>query len=316
MKQRTHTVSIADTQRLDQYLSNEWTDLSRSQIKKAIKAGNLTVNHEKVKPSVQIQVGDVITLVFDETAKENAPLIATHQPLDIRYEDEYLLVVNKRQGQVVHPSEEHDNETLVNDLLGYAETNHFSLPVGAETFRPGIVHRLDKDTGGLMVIAKSDKAYHELIQQFKYHEVQRTYLGLVYGTFTETNGTIDAPIGRDPKQRLRFKAIPSGKTAVTHFEVLKQYQEGLSLLAFQLETGRTHQIRVHTRYINHPICDDPLYATKYQPRFFSNKGQLLYAYRLAFEHPITGEPLVIESELPSTFQSVVDQLHPEWESKA
>ncbi|MCI5775878.1 MAG: RluA family pseudouridine synthase [Aerococcus sp.] len=311
-QQRTHKVEVETAQRIDRYLSEIWADLSRSRITKAIKTGQVRVNDHTVKPSALVNVGDEITFITDEPEVAGKKLLVTHSPLDIKYEDDDLMVVNKPQGQVVHPTSQNEGVTLVNDLLGYAEDHHFDLPVGDETFRPGIVHRLDKDTGGLMIVAKSPQAYQTLFEQFQVHDIQRTYLGLVYGAFSEKSGTIDAPIGRDPKQRLRFTAISTGKPAITHFKVLQQYEEGLSLVAFRLETGRTHQIRVHMRYINHPICDDPVYATEYRPRFFTDKGQLLYAQRLAFNHPVTHQPLMIESTLPATFQNVIAQLHPLW----
>lgn len=294
--------------RLDQFVTIQFSDESRTTIKKWIKEQLVTVNDKTAKASQTLMTGDIVNVQKPEPveADEFKP-IAEPMILDIVYEDDDILVVNKPVNLVVHPSVNHPTNTLVNGLLYHVQENGSQLAIGRESFRPGIVHRLDKDTTGLLVVAKSQLALERLSEQVANHEMTRIYTGLVYGEIFEAGGTIDAPIRRHEKDRLKFETNEAGRQAVTHFTVKHRYV-GYTLVNFQLETGRTHQIRVHANFINHPIVDDPLYARQYKERFFSENGQLLHAHHLELDHPVTGEHLVFDAELPSNFQAVLHQL--------
>ncbi|SPT61788.1 MULTISPECIES: RluA family pseudouridine synthase [unclassified Aerococcus] len=303
-----YTYTGEDGLRLDQFVTNQLTDESRTTIKKWIKDKLVTVNGKVAKASQSLVNGDLIGVEKPAPAEaEEFKPVAEKMALDIVFEDDDILVVNKPANLVVHPSVNHPTNTLVNGLLYHVQENGSQLAVGRESFRPGIVHRLDKDTTGLLVVAKSQAALENLTKQVANHQMTRIYAGLVYGEIFEAGGTIDAPIRRHEKDRLKFETNEAGRHAVTHFTVKHRYV-GYTLVNFQLETGRTHQIRVHANFINHPIVDDPLYARQYKERFFSDNGQLLHAHRLELEHPVTGEHMVFDAPIPDHFQEVLHQL--------
>ncbi|MCT3490814.1 RluA family pseudouridine synthase [Lactobacillus delbrueckii subsp. lactis] len=285
-------------QRLDKYLAGEMTDLSRSRIKELVQAGEVLVNGKKSKVSYKVQKGDLIQVTV--LPLEPLKLEAENIPLDIVYEDEDIIVVNKPQGMVVHPAVGHPSHTLVNALLYHTR----DLADSPEGFRPGIVHRIDKDTSGLLMVAKNAAARESLEKQLAAKSNKRQYLAIVHGNFAEEEGTIDAPIGRNPKDRKQLAVVEKGKSAVTHFKVLEQYQ-GYSLVECQLETGRTHQIRVHMAYIGHPLAGDPLYGPR---KTLPGHGQFLHAKTLGFEQPSTGEWLEFSVQPPEIFQQTVADL--------
>ena len=285
-------------QRLDKYLAGEMTDLSRSRIKELVQAGEVLVNGKKSKVSYKVQKGDLIQVTV--LPLEPLALEAENIPLDIVYEDEDVIVVNKPQGMVVHPAAGHPSHTLVNALLYHTR----DLADSPEGFRPGIVHRIDKDTSGLLMVAKNAAARESLEKQLAAKSNKRQYLAIVHGNFAEEEGTVDAPIGRNPKDRKQMAVVEKGKSAVTHFKVLEQYQ-GYSLVECQLETGRTHQIRVHMAYIGHPLAGDPLYGPR---KTLPGHGQFLHAKTLGFEQPSTGEWLEFSVQPPEIFQQTVADL--------
>ena len=286
--------------RLDVYLAENLTDWSRSQIKLQIDNGGVDVNGKQVtKAGYLVKDGDKLSLNF-----ETEELLAEPEDisLDIVYEDEDIAVINKPQGMVVHPAPGSKNHTLVNALLF-----HFGKEIsdGTDKIRPGIVHRIDKDTSGLLVVAKNNLAHENLAKQIAEHSAFRHYLALVEGVVKEDEGTIDAPIARDSKDRKKMAVVDGGKRAITHFKTLERYN-GYSLMEFVLETGRTHQIRVHTKFIGHPIVGDKTYG--YQKQKFALDGQLLHACKLELTHPITNNRMTFECELPSYFQNVLKKL--------
>ncbi|MBT8966718.1 RluA family pseudouridine synthase [Lactobacillus delbrueckii subsp. bulgaricus] len=285
-------------QRLDKYLAGEMTDLSRSRIKELVQAGEILVNGKKSKVSYKVQKDDLIQVIV--LPLEPLKLEAENIPLDIVYEDKDVIVVNKPQGMVVHPAAGHPSHTLVNALLYHTR----DLADSPEGFRPGIVHRIDKDTSGLLMVAKNAAARESLEKQLAAKSNKRQYLAIVHGNFAEEEGTIDAPIGRNPKDRKEMAVVEKGKSAVTHFKVLEQYQ-GYSLVECQLETGRTHQIRVHMAYIGHPLAGDPLYGPR---KTLPGHGQFLHAKTLGFEQPSTGEWLEFSVQPPEIFQQTVADL--------
>ena len=288
----------ASGQRLDKYLAEEIADLSRSRIKELVQAGEVLVNSKKSKVSYKVQKGDLIQVTV--LPLEPLALEAENIPLDIVYEDEDVIVVNKPQGMVVHPAAGHPSHTLVNALLYHTR----DLADSPEGFRPGIVHRIDKDTSGLLMVAKNAAARESLEKQLAAKSNKRQYLAIVHGNFAEEEGTIDAPIGRNPKDRKQMAVVEKGKSAVTHFKVLEQYQ-GYSLVECQLETGRTHQIRVHMAYIGHPLAGDPLYGPR---KTLAGHGQFLHAKTLGFEQPSTDEWLEFSVQPPEIFQQTVADL--------
>ncbi|MBT9039737.1 RluA family pseudouridine synthase [Lactobacillus delbrueckii subsp. bulgaricus] len=285
-------------QRLDKYLAGEMTDLSRSRIKELVQAGEILVNGKKSKVSYKVQKDDLIQVIV--LPLEPLKLEAENIPLDIVYEDKDVIVVNKPQGMVVHPAAGHPSHTLVNALLYHTR----DLADSPEGFRPGIVHRIDKDTSGLLMVAKNAAARESLEKQLAAKSNKRQYLAIVHGNFAEEEGTIDAPIGRNPKDRKQMAVVEKGKSAVTNFKVLEQYQ-GYSLVECQLETGRTHQIRVHMAYIGHPLAGDPLYGPR---KTLPGHGQFLHAKTLGFEQPSTGEWLEFSVQPPEIFQQTVADL--------
>ena len=298
MNREYELIAEESGQRLDKYLAGEMTDLSRSRIKELVQAGEVLVNGKKSKVSYKVQKGDLIQVTV--LPLEPLKLEAENIPLDIVYEDEDVIVVNKPQGMVVHPAAGHPSHTLVNALLYHTR----DLADSPEGFRPGIVHRIDKDTSGLLMVAKNAAARESLEKQLAAKSNKRQYLAIVHGNFAEEEGTIDAPIGRNPKDRKQMAVVEKGKSAVTHFKVLEQYQ-GYSLVECQLETGRTHQIRVHMAYIGHPLAGDPLYGPR---KTLPGHGQFLHAKTLGFEQPSTGEWLEFSVQPPEIFQQTVADL--------
>lgn len=281
--------------RIDKYLASK-TDFSRETITKMIAEEYILVNGKSIKASYKVKVGDVI-LIKDGFVKE-MNLEATKMDIDIVYEDEYLMVINKDSGVVVHPGAGNSNDTLVNGLLYYNKT----LSKGEE-FRPGIVHRLDKDTSGLMIVAKDDKAHELLADDFKNKRIHREYIALLDGVFPQKKAIIDAPIGRSKQYFDKMEVCKDGKKAITNLEVIKKYKD-YTLVKLVLETGRTHQIRVHLAYIGYPVHNDPVYSNKVCTDF----GQFLHSAYLKFKHPITGEVLEFNSKLPEEFQTFIDNL--------
>lgn len=281
--------------RIDKYLASK-TDYSRETITKMLAEEYILVNGKSIKASYKVKVGDVI-LIKDGFVKEMS-LEATKMEIDIVYEDEYLMVINKNSGVVVHPGAGNSNDTLVNGLLYYNKT----LSRGEE-FRPGIVHRLDKDTSGLMIVAKDDKAHELLADDFKNKRIHREYIALLDGVFPQKKAIIDAPIGRSKQYFDKMEVCKDGKKAITNLEVIKKYKD-YTLVKLVLETGRTHQIRVHLAYIGYPVHNDPVYSNKVCTDF----GQFLHSAYLKFKHPITGEVLEFNSKLPEEFQTFIDNL--------
>ena len=285
------------TGRIDKVLTILEPEITRSQLKNLINDGHVTVNGQAVKPKYKVQAGDKISLVKPEP--QSLELTPENIPLDIVYEDDDVIVVNKPQGMVVHPAPGHPDHTLVNALL-----YHSPLSTINGTFRPGIVHRIDKDTSGLLMVAKNDLAHQSLAEQLRNKTNKREYLALVYGQIKEDEGTIDAPLGRNPQDRKKQAVVKGGRHAVTHFKVIKRY-DNFTLVKCILETGRTHQIRVHMKYIGHPLVGDPLYGPR---KVIGKNGQFLHAALLGFKHPRTGKEMVFEAPLPENFQKMLDKL--------
>lgn len=285
--------------RIDKAIVEKFTEFSRSQIQQWLKDGFVTVNGDVVKSNYKVKAADEIEII----RQEPAPLTVEAEdiPLEIVYEDDDVVVVNKPQGMVVHPSAGHASGTMVNALLFHIK----NLSSINDVIRPGIVHRIDKDTSGLLMVAKNDEAHESLSQQLKDKTVIRRYVALVHGEIPHDKGTIDAPIGRSKINRQSQTVIDGGKPAVTHFTVLENFED-YTLIECQLETGRTHQIRVHMQYIKYPIAGDPLYGPR---KTLPGQGQYLHAKTLGFVHPKTGEELYFEAELPENFQEILKTLN-------
>lgn len=286
--------------RIDKYLIDKLS-MSRSKLQKMINNGNVLVNGNPVKNSYIVKADDEISI--DENYDDEIKIVPENIQLDIIYEDEYLLVVNKPSGMVVHPAPGNYSGTLVNALMYHC--NNLSK-VNSE-IRPGIVHRIDADTSGLLVIAKNDDVHNKLAEQIKNHTVVRKYIALVWGVINEDSATIDAPIGRDKNNRKKMcVTADNSKEAITHIKVLKRYNNA-TLIECKLETGRTHQIRVHMEYINHPVVNDPVYGNKklLDPDF----GQMLHAKTLGFIHPITNEYLEFNSNVPEEFTKLEEKFN-------
>lgn len=286
--------------RLDKALSLFKSDISRSYIAKLIEEGKVLVNDKQEKSSYKVKENDVICLL-DFTDKKS-DIKEEDIPLDVVYEDDDIMIINKVQGMVVHPANGHYSGTLVNALMYQAD----SLSSINGVIRPGIVHRIDKDTSGLICIAKNDNAHHFLADQLKDHTMSREYIALVRGVIKENSGTIDMPIGRDKKDRQKMGIDKEGKPAITHFQVLERFNDH-TLVKCQLVSGRTHQIRVHMSAINHPVEGDPLYAGRNYDKLYKN-GQLLTAYKLKLIHPTSKKEMVFEIDLPDYFKEVLDKL--------
>lgn len=291
-------------QRIDAYLAKKYEDMSRVAVKRLIDEEKILVNNKKTKASYKVQENDEIT-IEEETPKE-IELKAQNIPLEILYEDNDIIVVNKPKGMVVHPANGNPDGTLVNAVMAIC---HDSLSgIGGE-IRPGIVHRLDKDTSGAIVVAKNDKAHINLSEQIKNHEVEKTYLALVKGFVKENEATINMPIGRSTSNRKKMAVTKSGKQAITHFKVIKRYKthkQDYALLEVKIETGRTHQIRVHLSQIGYPIVGDSTYSNGKNE--WGIEGQCLHAKSLKFKHPITGKEMYIEAKLPQYYEELLREL--------
>ena len=283
--------------RIDKYLASK-LDYSREYIGKLIDAKLVLVNGKVIKASYKINLNEEI-IIHDEEFKVEEDILPVKMDLNIVYEDEYLMVINKPSGLVVHPGNGNYNNTLVNGLMYY--TKNLS-DVGGE-FRPGIVHRIDKDTSGLLLIAKTNQVHEILADDFKNKRIKREYIALLDGVFRQGSATIDAPIGRDKQNREKMAVVEDGKHAVTHMKVLKRYKE-YTLVSCILETGRTHQIRVHMAYIGYPVHNDPVYAKKEATSF----GQFLHSYKMNFVHPITKKEMEFTCPLPKYFEEFLDSL--------
>ncbi len=292
-------IIIADkSERLDVFLS-EKLDKTRSAVKKLVDDGEITVGGNKVKAGRVLKIGEEISVNIPDPVKLD--LEAENIPLDIIYQDKDIAIINKPQGMTVHAGNGTHGSTLVNALLYHLD----SLSGINGVIRPGIVHRIDKDTSGLLVVAKNDAAHLSLSEQIKNKTCHRIYLALLEGTVKQNDGVIDTFIGRSDKNRTMMAVKDSGRRAVTHFKVLKRYKE-FTFAEFKLETGRTHQIRVHCKYIGHPIVGDPVYG--YEKQKFKLNGQLLHAWKLELTHPSTGERMSFEAPLPDYFQAVLQKL--------
>lgn len=302
MKEIKLTVdSIEEAVRLDLYISKELNDISRSYVQKLIKDGNVRVNNEVIN-SKKYKINENDEIEIEIPKPEKLELEPENIPIKIVYEDDDVLVVNKPQGMVVHPAPGHYSGTLVNALLYHSK----SLSSINGIIRPGIVHRIDKDTSGLLMIAKNNKAHNFLAAQLKEHSINRVYYALVNGNIKTNSGTIDAPVGRHPINRFKRAVVEkNGKRAVTHFRVLERYSS-YTLVELKLETGRTHQIRVHMSYLGYPLVGDPLYGIK--KKKFNLNGQMLHAKKLGFIHPTTLEYMEFNSELPEYFQALLTKI--------
>jgi len=286
--------------RLDNYLIDK-IEKSRSKIQEMIKDGNILVNQKKSKCSYIIKEKDII----DIELKEDKPMDALPEKmdLDIIYEDDDVIIVNKQNGIVVHPAAGNTSNTLVNGLLYHSK----NLSKINGEFRPGIVHRIDAYTTGLLMIAKNDKAHEFLAHQLEEKTTHRKYIALVWGIIPNDTGTIDAPIGRDANDRKKMAVVSGGKKAITHFKVLKRYKNA-TLIEVVLETGRTHQIRVHMNYIGHPVVNDPVYGRR---KILDNTGQCLHAKELGFVHPTTHKKMNFDSKLPECFLNILKKFEEE-----
>lgn len=281
--------------RIDTYISNE-TNYSRTKISKIIKEGKVLVNKKIVPASYKVKENDIIE--FDEIEDQEIDINPEKMDLDIVYEDEYLAIINKKSGVVVHPAVGNYNHTLVNGLM-----YHFNTISNKKTIRPGIVHRLDKDTSGLMIVAKNDEIHEKLSNMIREKQVERKYLALVWGILKHEKGTIDAPIGRDINNRQKYTVTDiNSKDSVTHFKTIERLKE-VTLVECKLDTGRTHQIRVHMEYIGHPIVNDPVYGRR---KIINDFGQMLHSKSIKLIHPVTKETLSFEVEPPKEFNEILE----------
>lgn len=288
-------------ERLDVYVSSQNEEITRTSAQRLIEQGNILVNGKKQKVSYKVSVGDVITI--EEVQAQPIELKAQEIPIEIIYEDNDIIVVNKPKGMVVHPANGNPDGTLVNAIMAICKDSLSGI--GGE-IRPGIVHRLDKDTSGLLIVAKNDKAHVNMSEQIKNHEVKKTYIALVRGVVKENEATINMPIGRSNSDRKKMAVTKNGRNAITHIKVLKRYEK-YTLLEVNIETGRTHQIRVHLSHIGYPIIGDYTYSNGKNE--FGVVGQCLHAKKLEFKHPITGEEMTLEAPLPKYFEDILQKLN-------
>ena len=286
--------------RLDAYITSIDSEITRTAAQRLIEQRNILVNGEKKKTAHKVSNGDIITIEKEEP--KEIELKAQNIPIDIIYEDDDIIVVNKPKGMVVHPANGNPDGTLVNAIMAICKDSLSGI--GGE-IRPGIVHRLDKDTSGLLIVAKNDKAHVNMSEQIKNHEVKKTYIALVRGVVKENEATIDMPIGRSTSDRKKMAVIKTGRNAVTHIKVLKRYNK-YTLLQVNIETGRTHQIRVHLSHIGYPIVGDYTYSNGKNE--FGVVGQCLHAKCLEFKHPITGAEMKLEAPLPKYFEEIIQKL--------
>ncbi|MBN1137585.1 MAG: RluA family pseudouridine synthase [Anaerolineae bacterium] len=290
--------------RLDRFLAQQTANLSRSAIQRLIDAGQVTVNGEPVKTSYKVRPGDLVVAWVPQP--EQVGPAAEAIPLDIVYEDQALIVVNKPAGMVIHPAPGHQRGTLVNALLAHLP-DLAATGEGAGNARPGIVHRLDRDTSGLVLVAKNEQVRRALQRQFKARQVHKVYVALLEGRLQAARGRIEAPLGRDPRHRQRMAVVPGGREAITEYRLLSSYAGGdYSLVEAEPKTGRTHQIRVHFASIGHPVVGDPVYGRR-RTRLPTPR-QFLHAQRLGFTHPLTGQPLEFEAPLPDDLAAVLRSL--------
>ena len=289
-----------ENKRIDAYLSEKLKDTSRVAIQRLITNGKVLVNGKNIKPSYKVQPGDKIQV--EEEVPVEVSLKAQDIPLDIIYEDKDIIAVNKPKGMVVHPANGNPDGTLVNAIMAICKDSLSGI--GGE-IRPGIVHRLDKDTSGIIIVAKNDKAHINLSEQIKDHKVKKTYIALVRGFVKENEATINMPIGRSEKDRKKMAVTRKGKEAITHFKVLERYDK-YTLLQVNIETGRTHQIRVHLSQIGYPIIGDEVYSNGKNE--WNVKGQCLHAKSLEFTHPTTGKIMYLEAKLPEYFENILKNL--------
>ena len=286
--------------RLDAYIAQKCENLSRTMIQKLIEDGEILVNGQEKKISYKTKQGDVIEIHIPEAKEIN--LKAQDIPLDVVYEDDDIIVVNKPKGMVVHPANGNPDGTLVNAVMSLCKGSLSGI--GGE-IRPGIVHRLDKDTSGLIIIAKNDVAHINLSKQIKDRRVKKIYIALVKGNVSENEATVNMPIGRSTKDRKKMAVRKDGKEAITHFKVLTRYGK-YTLLELKIDTGRTHQIRVHMAEIGHPVVGDMIYSNGKNE--FGIEGQMLHAKSLDFQHPVTGKQIHLEAELPKYFEEILSKL--------
>ena len=286
--------------RLDTYIPSVDTDITRTSAQRLIEDGNILVNGKNAKVSYKIQENDKISVEIPKP--KQIELKAQDIPIEIVYEDSDIIVVNKPKGMVVHPANGNPDGTLVNAIMAICKDSLSGI--GGE-IRPGIVHRIDKDTSGLLIVAKNDNAHVKMSEQIKNHEVKKTYIALVRGVFKENEATIDMPIGRSTSDRKKMAVNKNGKNAITHIKVLKRFDK-YTLLQVNIETGRTHQIRVHLSHIGYPIVGDYTYSNGKNE--FDVVGQCLHAQKLEFKHPITQKDMCLEAELPQYFKDILDKL--------
>ena len=286
--------------RLDKAISMKDDSISRVTVQRLIDEEKILVNGKKTKASYKISLGDVVSIEKEEP--KEVELKPQDIPLDIVYEDSDIIVVNKQKGLVVHPGNGNPDGTLVNAIMNKCKDSLSGI--GGE-IRPGIVHRIDKDTSGLLIIAKNDKAHINMSDQIKNHEVKKTYLALVRGVIKENNATIDMPIARSTKDRTKMAVSKNGKNAVTHVKVLERFK-GYTYIEVNIETGRTHQIRVHLSQIGYPIVGDYVYSNGKNP--FDVVGQMLHSYKLEFKHPITDKQMCLVADIPEYFNKVLEEL--------
>ena len=286
--------------RLDKAVSMKDSSLSRVAVQRMIDEGNILINNNQTKTSYKLKLNDVVTIIKEEP--KEVEIKAEEIPLDVVYEDNDILVVNKQKGLVVHPGNGNPDGTLVNAIM--ARCKDSLSGIGGE-IRPGIVHRIDKDTSGLLIIAKNDAAHINVSEQIKNHEVKKTYIALVRGVLKENQATINMPIARSTKDRTKMAVSKKGKEAITHITVLERF-DGFTLLEVNIETGRTHQIRVHLSQIGYPIVGDFVYSNGKNP--FGVEGQMLHSSRLEFVHPTNGKQMNLEAKLPEYFENVLKEL--------
>ena len=292
-----------ENKRIDKLIAEVYKDISRMTIQRLINDGKLKINNKNVKVSYKVSEGDSIE--FDLQEPEKIDIKAQDIPLNVIYEDEDIIVINKEKGMVVHPGNGRTEDTLVNALMQKCKN---SLSGIGGKIRPGIVHRLDKDTSGIIIVAKNDKAHINLSEQIKNRKVNKYYIALVRGNVIENNATINMPIARSTKDRKKMAVSEKGKEAITHFKVLKRYN-GYTLLKLKIDTGRTHQIRVHLAEIGHPVVGDEVYSNGKNK--FGVKGQCLHAERIEFVHPTSNKKMVLEAEFPKYFKDILEKLDKE-----
>lgn len=291
--------------RLDKLISLKFSDFSRVAIQRLIELEKIKVNGKTIKSSYKVVPNDIVEIEEEEV--KDTDLIPEDIPLDVVFEDDDILVVNKEKGMVVHPGNGNPNGTLVNAVLSRCKDSLSGI--GGE-YRPGIVHRIDKDTSGLLIVAKNDKAHLNVSEQIKRHDVKKTYVALVRGRIKENEATINMPIARSKNDRIKMAVRKDGKEAITHIKVLKKYKE-YTFIEVNIETGRTHQIRVHMAQIGYPIIGDYIYSNGKNP--FGVKGQMLHSMKLEFKHPTNGIIMKLEAPIPQYFKNVLDILDKEEE---